>query len=292
MVVLLNDIIRLMHMKLKKPYLIGEIGINHNGKLSLAKEIIKLAKQNGFDAVKFQKRTPEISTPENQKHKLRETPWGEMSYLAYKKKIEFNLKQYKEIDKYCKQIKIDWFVSCWDIESLKLLKSFKFKYHKVASAMITNYPLLEAIAKTKIHTIISTGMSNYQDIDKAVKIFKKNKCKYSLLHCISTYPAKESDLNLNCIKTLKKRYKCPVGYSGHESSVSPSVVAYLIGAQIIERHITLDRSMWGTDQSASLSNEGMKNLSHMIKKIPEMLGNGRKKILKDELPIAKKLRYW
>ncbi len=158
--------------------------------------------------------------------------------------------------------------------------------------MISNYPLLEAIAKTKTHTIISTGMSNYQDIEKAIKIFKKNKCKFSLLHCISTYPAKEDELNLNCIKTLKKKYKCTVGYSGHESSVSPSIVAYLMGAEIIERHITLDRSMWGTDQAASLSKEGMKNLSQIIKKIPKMLGDGKKKILKDEMPIAKKLRYW
>lgn len=279
-------------MKLKKPYLIGEIGINHNGKLSVAKKIIDLAKHNGFDAVKFQKRTPEISTPDYQKNKLRETPWGEMTYLNYKKKIEFSLSQYEEIDKYCKSKKIDWFVSCWDVQSLNLMKRFKFKYHKIASAMITNYSLLEAVAKTKVHTIISTGMSNYKDINKAIKIFKSNNCKYSLLHCISTYPANENDLNLNCITTLKKKYKCQVGYSGHENSVSPSIVAYLLGAEIIERHITLDRSMWGTDQSASLSNEGMRNLCNIIQKVPQMLGDGKKRILKEEIPILKKLRYW
>ena len=279
-------------MKYTKPYLVAEIGINHNGSLKLAKKLIDLAKLNNFDAVKFQKRTPDISTPETQKYKLRETPWGEMTYLNYKKKIEFNLNQYKEIDKYCKQKKIDWFVSCWDIESFQVMKKFNFRYHKVASAMLTNLKLLEAISKSKTHTLISTGMSNYKDIDEAVKIFKKNNCKFTLLHCVSTYPANEKDLNLNCIKTLKKKYKCPIGYSGHESSVSPSIVAYLLGASIIEKHITLDRSMWGTDQSASLSNEGMRTLSDTLFKIPKILGDGKKKILKDEIVIAKKLRYW
>ncbi len=279
-------------MKYKKPYLIAEIGINHNGSLKLAKKLIDLAKSNNFDAVKFQKRTPEISTPETQKYKLRETPWGEMTYLNYKKKIEFNLNQYKQIDKYCKRKKIDWFVSCWDIDSFKKMKNFKFRYHKIASAMLTNHNLLEIISKSKVHTLISTGMSTYKDIDEAVKIFKKNNCKFTLLHCVSTYPADEKDLNLNCIKTLKKKYNCPIGYSGHESSVSPSVVAYLLGACVIEKHITLDRSMWGTDQSASLSNEGMKALSDILNKIPKMLGTGVKKILKDEISISKKLRYW
>ena len=158
--------------------------------------------------------------------------------------------------------------------------------------MLTNHNLLEIISKSKVHTLISTGMSTYKDIDEAVKIFKKNNCKFTLLHCVSTYPADEKDLNLNCIKTLKKKYNCPIGYSGHESSVSPSVVAYLLGACVIEKHITLDRSMWGTDQSASLSNEGMKALSDILNKIPKMLGTGVKKILKDEISISKKLRYW
>ena len=279
-------------MKYTKPYLVAEIGINHNGSLKLAKKLIDLAKLNNFDAVKFQKRTPDISTPETQKYKLRETPWGEMTYLNYKKKIEFNLNQYKQIDKYCKQKKIDWFVSCWDIESFQVMKKFNFRYHKVASAMLTNLKLLEAISKSKTHTLISTGMSNYKDIDDAVKIFRKNKCKFTLLHCVSTYPANEKDLNLNCIRSLRKKYNCPIGYSGHESSVSPSIVAYLLGACVIEKHITLDRSMWGTDQSASLSSEGMKTLSDVLNKIPKMLGNGKKRILKDEITIAKKLRYW
>ena len=183
-------------------------------------------------------------------------------------------------------------MSCWDIESFQVMKKFNFRYHKVASAMLTNLKLLEAISKSKTHTLISTGMSNYKDIDDAVKIFRKNKCKFTLLHCVSTYPANEKDLNLNCIRSLRKKYNCPIGYSGHESSVSPSIVAYLLGACVIEKHITLDRSMWGTDQSASLSSEGMKTLSDVLNKIPKMLGNGKKRILKDEITIAKKLRYW
>ena len=278
-------------MKKLKPYIIGEIGINHNGDIGIAKKLIDVAKRCNFDAVKFQKRSPDISTPENQKMKLRETPWGEMTYLNYKKKIEFNIKQYKVIDKYCKSKKIDWFVSCWDIDSFEVMKKFRFKYHKVASAMITNIPLLKKIAKTKVHTLISTGMSNYKDIDVAVKIFKKFNCKFTLLHCVSTYPAKDEHLNLKCIQTLKKKYKCDVGYSGHESSVSPSIIAYMLGASVIERHITLDRSMWGTDQASSLSEVGMKTLTSIIDKTPKILGSGKKKLLKEEILISKKLRY-
>ena len=191
--------------KFKKPYLIAEIGINHNGSIKIAKKLIDLAKDNGFDAVKFQKRNPIITTPDSEKKKFKSTPWGEMTYLEYKKKIEFNTSQYDQINRYCKKRKIEWFVSCWDVGSLKVMKKYNLKYNKVASAMITNYELLEAISKTKKHTFISTGMSNYKDISKAVKIFIKNKCKFTLLHCISTYPAKISDLNLNCIKTLKKK---------------------------------------------------------------------------------------
>ena len=279
-------------MKKLKPYIIGEIGINHNGDIRIAKKLIDVAKRCNFDAVKFQKRSPDISTPEIQKMKLRETPWGEMTYLNYKKKIEFNIKQYKVIDKYCKSKKIDWFVSCWDIDSFEEMKKFRFKYHKVASAMITNIPLLKKIAKTKIHTLISTGMSNYKNIDAAVKIFKKFNCKFTLVHCVSTYPAKDEHLNLKCIQTLKKKYKCDVGYSGHESSVSPSIIAYMLGASVIERHITLDRSMWGTDQASSLSEVGMKTLTSIIEKTPKILGSGKKKLLKEEILISKKLRYW
>ena len=276
----------------KKPFLIAEIGINHNGSVQTAKKLIDMAKKYNFDSVKFQKRDPDISTPEDQKLKMRDTPWGYISYLDYKKKIEFGLKEFKEIDEYCKKIGIIWFASSWDINSQNFLKKFKCKFNKIASSMLTNYKLLEFVAKEKKHTFISTGMSNLKDIGKAIKIFKKFNCKFTLLHCVSTYPCKEEDLNLNMIPVLKKKYKCPIGYSGHEPSVSPSIIAAILGAEVIERHITLDRSMWGTDQSASLSPEGLKNLTDILSKIPEILGDGKKRFLSDEKLMLKKFKYW
>ena len=276
----------------KKPFLIAEIGINHNSSVKLAKKLIDLAKNSGFDAVKFQKRNPDISTPESQKLKIRNTPWGDITYLAYKKKIEFGFKEYREIDKYCKKLKIIWFASAWDIESLNFLKKFKLKYNKVASAMLTNLDLVKAIAKEKKLTFISTGMSSMKDIQKAINIFKKNKCKFILMHCVSQYPCPEEKLNLKMILTLKEKFKCNVGYSGHEKTVSPSIFAYFLGANYIERHITLDRSMWGTDQSASLSSDGMINLTKILKKSSITLGNGKKNISKQEKEMLKKFKYW
>ena len=222
---------------MKKPFLIAEIGINHNGSINLAKKLINLAKKNNFDAVKFQKRNPDISTPQNQKDKMRDTPWGYISYLNYKKKIEFNHSDYKKIEAHCKKVGIIWFASAWDIESQIFLRKFKCKYNKVASAMVTNLKLLEEIAKEKKHTFISTGMSSINDIKNCLKIFKKYKCKFTLMHCISTYPAEEKSLNLNMIKELKKIFKCDVGYSGHEKTVSPSITAFMLGATVIERHM-------------------------------------------------------
>lgn len=278
--------------KLKKPFLIGEIGINHNGNVKLAKKLIDLASKYKFDCVKFQKRTPEICIPDYQKQVVRDTPWGQMSYLEYKKKIEFGIKEYSEIDKYCKKKKILWFASSWDIESQKLMRRFKSKYNKIASAMITNLEFLKVVAQERKKTFISTGMTEMKDITKAVKIFRDAKCPIVLLHCVSTYPCPEKDLNLNVIRTLKNKYKCEVGYSGHESTVSPSILAWFIGASAIERHITLDRSMWGTDQSASLSEDGIRNLTNIIFKTPEILGDGKKKFSKNEKNISKKFRYW
>ncbi len=275
-----------------KPFLIGEIGINHNGSLQNAKKLIDLAKNCGFSAVKFQKRNPDISTPENQKDKLRQTPWGEISYLNYKKKIEFGKKEFNEINKYCKEKKIIWFASPWDLDSVKFLKQFRLKYNKIASAMITNLNLLEEVAKEKKTTFISTGMSNLREIRKCINIFKRNKCKFILMHCVSTYPCPIEDLNLNMITTLKKKFKCEVGYSGHESEVSPSLIAYFLGAKYIERHITLDRSMWGTDQAASLSEDGMKNLSNILNKTHKVLGDGVKKISSKEKKLLQKFKYW
>ena len=278
--------------KYKSPFMIAEIGINHNGDIKKAFKLIDLAKKYQFDAVKFQKRNPDISTPEYQKSQMRETPWGYISYLNYKKKIELSYKDYLKIDKYCKKKKILWFASAWDVESQKFLKKFNLKYNKVASAMLTNIKLLNIIAKEKKHTFISTGMSSLKEIKSAISIFKKNKCKFTILHCISSYPSKEVDLNLLCIPKLKKIFKSDIGYSGHEDSVSPSIIASLLGAVVIERHITLDRSMWGTDQAASLSEDGIKYLMSVIKKIPKMLGNGKKKFSFEEKKLLNKFKYW
>tara|TARA_A100001015_G_scaffold321290_1_gene451252 strand:- start:1277 stop:2116 length:840 start_codon:yes stop_codon:yes gene_type:complete len=272
--------------------IIGEVGINHNGSLKLAKELILMAKLSGCDFVKFQKRSPDITTPEKKKNQLRETPWGLISYIDYKKKIEFNEKQYDKIHEYSKKIKMKWFASAWDIESQKLLKKYKFKYNKIASAMITNLEFLEFVSKEKKTTLISTGMSTLKQIDNAVKIFKKNKCDFVLMHSVSSYPSPEKDLNLKMLDILKKKYSCKVGYSGHESTLSPTIGACYLGANFIERHITSDRTMWGTDQSASLSPDGLRNLVRTIKKIPKILGDGVKKITPSERKKIKDLRYW
>ena len=278
--------------KFKKPFMIAEIGINHNGSVKIAKKLIDLAKKYNFDAVKFQKRDPDICVPDSQKNLIRATPWGELTYLNYKKKIEFNYSQYQQLIKYCKKKKIKIFCSAWDLNSQNFIKKLRFSFNKAASAMLTNIDLIKTIAKEKKHTFISTGMSNYKDISKAIKIFKKNRCNFTLLHCVSSYPCKEKDLNLILIQKLKKKYKCKIGYSGHEAGVSPSIVACLLGAEVIERHITLDRTMWGTDQAASLSEEGIRNLMAIIKKIPDIIGDGNKKINKVEKQMLKKFKYW
>ena len=278
--------------KTNKIFLIGEIGINHNGNIQIAKEIIKNAKLAGFDAVKFQKRNPDICIPQKKKNVLKETPWGVMSYLDYKKKIEFNDNQFKEINRYCKKIKIDWFVSCWDEDSVDFIKKFNVKYHKVASAMITNKKLLVKIAKQKKLTIISTGMSTYKDIDAALKIFKKYKCKYLIMHSVSVYPCPDELLNLKMIKILGKKYKSNIGYSGHESSIIPSLIAAAFGAKAIERHITLKRTMWGTDQSASLELNGMRTLVDYIRRFEKSQGNGKKLIIPEEKGKLSDQKYW
>jgi len=279
-------------IKRKSPFLIAEIGINHNGSLKLAKKLIDLAKKYNFNSVKFQKRDPDICVPEQQKKEIRQTPWGKMTYLEYKKKIEFGEREFKVIDNYCKKIKMDWFCSSWDINSLKILKKFNTKYNKVASAIITKHDLLELIAKEKKLTFISTGMCEIRDIKNAVKIFKKNKCDFVLMHCVSNYPCAEKDLNLNLIIELKRKFRCKIGYSGHETSVSPSIAAWFLGADYIERHITLDRTMYGTDQAASLSEAGIRELTSMLSKFPTMFGSSKKTISKEEKKLIPKFRYW
>jgi N-acetylneuraminate synthase len=278
--------------KRKRPFLIAEIGINHNGSVELAKRLIDLAKKYDFDSVKFQKRDSDICVPEHQKGKMRTTPWGDMTYLEYRKKIEFGTKEYEEIDNYCKKIKIDWFCSSWDNKSVAFMKKFNTKYNKVASAMLTNLALIDLIAKEKKLTFISTGMSKMSDINKAINVFKKNKCNFVLMHCVSNYPCHEKDLNLNLIITLKKKFKCKIGYSGHESSVSPSIAAWFLGADYIERHITLDRTMYGTDQAASLSEQGLRELTSLLSKFPSMLGDGKKIITEAEKKLIPKFKYW
>ena len=277
-------------MNIAKPYLIGEIGINHNGNIKIAKELIKNAKNVGFDAVKFQKRTIEIVYDNKTLDSFRESPWGQTT-RDQKFGLEFEKSQYDEIDNYCKEINIEWFASAWDIKSLEFLDQYNLKFHKIASAMIVDLNFLEEVAKRKKHTFISTGMSTKNDIDNAVSIFKKNKCSFELMHCVSTYPMKPEDGNLITINQLKNEYNCDVGYSGHENGVVVSLAAMMLGITSLERHITLDRTMYGSDQSASLELSGMKNLSDSMDKILLSIGKpSLGKIIDQEIPIANKLR--
>jgi N-acetylneuraminate synthase len=275
---------------IKKPYLIAEIGINHNGSLDITKKLIDAAKESCFDAVKFQKRTIDIVYDKKTLDTPRESPWGTTT-REQKLGLEFEKEEYDEIDNYCKKLGIDWFASAWDSQSLQFLDNYDLKYHKIASAMIVDKDLLESVAQRKKHTFISTGMSNKKEIDDAIKIFRENSCPFELMHCVSTYPMKVEDANLTTINQLKKEYNCDVGYSGHENGVLVSLVAFMQGITSLERHITLDRAMYGSDQSASLEISGMKNLTASIDKALLSLGKpSLGKIIDDELPIAKKLR--
>ncbi len=271
--------------------IIGEIGINHNGDIEIAKKLIDMAKRAGCDAVKFQKRTIDIVYTKNFLKEKRESPWGD-TQRAQKEGLEFNKKEYDLIDNYCKESEIEWFASAWDIPSLAFLDQFNPKNHKIASAMITNLEFLDAVASRKVHTFISTGMSDYKMIDKAVEIFNSAKCDFTLMHSVSTYPCPIDKLHLKNIPILQKKYNCKVGYSGHETSPGPSVFATSLGASCIERHITLDRTMYGSDQAASLEESGLKILVDMVRMFRISLGEERKGIYSEEIPIAKKLRYW
>ncbi len=270
-------------------FFIAEIGINHNGLLENAKKLIDLANICETDAVKFQKRTPEICVPEYRKNLIYETPWGEIPYLEYKKKIEFGEKEYKEIDYYCKEKNVIWFASPWDVQSVKFLENFKVPCYKIASAKLTDRKLLEEISKLNKPIILSTGMSTEEEIEKAVSILKNN--KLILMHCTSAYPAREKDLNINYILTLKEKYpEYIIGYSGHEVGLTPSLIAITLGAKVIERHITLDRAMWGSDQAASLEFPGLRRLIRDMKKIKLWKGDGIKRITEEEKRLKKKLR--
>ncbi len=273
-----------------KIFVIAEIGINHNGDLDIAKSLIKAAKEADCDAVKFQKRAIDIVYTQEFLDSARESPWGK-TQRAQKEGLEFGLKQYREIDRYCKEIGIEWFASAWDLESQKFLKQFNCKYNKIASAMIVYEPLLQEAAAEKKHTFISTGMSSSKDIDHAVDIFRKAGCPFELMHCVSTYPMADEDANLNRIKTLRDRYKCNVGYSGHEvGGLAISCAAAALGITSLERHITLDRAMYGSDQPASLEIAGLKMLVGAVRKIDKAMGDGEIPPQPKEVPIAKKLR--
>ena len=271
---------------------IAEGGINHNGSIESACRIVEMASRSGAHAVKFQKRDPEVCVPLDVRDRVRTTPWGEMSYFEYKKRLELSLEGYRQIDQCARDCGIDWFVSAWDLPSQRLMRSFNSPLNKVASAMLTNTDLLREIASEGKPTFVSTGMSTLEQIDAAVAVFEKAECPFILMHAVSTYPATDDELNLRMITTLGERYGRPVGYSGHETSVSPSVIAAALGAVAIERHVTLDRAAWGTDQAASLEEPGLASLVTILSRMPAMMGNGVKSVSDGELAVARNLRYW
>ncbi len=271
--------------------LIAEIGINHNGDLAIAKKLIDMAKEFRCDYVKFQKRDINVVYTQELLAQTRESPWG-TTQRQQKEGLEFGLAQYKEIDAYCKKVGIGWFASAWDLNSQKFLRQFECDRNKIASAMLTHLSFLEEVASEGKHTYISTGMATYDNIDKAVNIFEQKKCKFTLLHTISVYPCAENQTNIAVMLALKERYKCPVGYSGHEAGILPSVLAAALGASAIERHITLDRAMYGSDQAASLERRGLEILAGFVHGFEGAYGDGVKTFDEGERGVAKKLRYF
>ena len=270
--------------------IIAEVGTNHMGSIKIAKKIIDAAVSAGCDAVKFQKKNIEKIYSKKFLNSALESPWG-TTQREMRLHREFSIKQFSELDKYCKKKKIDWFVSCWDIQSQIEMRKFKTKYNKVASAMLLHHELLETIAKERKYTFISTGMSSMNDIKKAVKIFTKYKCHFELLHCHSAYPMPLEEANLNLIPLLKKQFKCKVGYSGHETGATDVCIpAVMLGANTIERHVTVDRTLYGYDQAASLEPTGLSRLVRDIRVIDKIMGDGIKKIWPSEIPNQKKLR--
>ena len=274
---------------IKQIFIIAEIGINHNGDLGIARDLIDVAVDAGADAVKFQKRTIDLVYTQDFLDCPRESPWG-TTQREQKEGLEFGVEEYREIDKYCKEKGIEWFASTWDLESQKFLQQFELKYNKIASAMIVYKDLLKMVALEGRHTFISTGLSTLDEIDKAIQIFQNAGCPFELMHCVSTYPMQDEDANLKMINTLRERYKCNVGYSGHEVGLAVSYAAAALGITSLERHITLDRAMYGSDQSASVEPIGYKMLVGAVRKIEQAMGDGEKRILEKEKSIAQKLR--
>ena len=275
---------------LKEPYFIGEIGINHNGDIQIAKKLMDATFACNWNCVKFQKRNPDVCVPEKQKSVMRETPWGQMTYLDYRFKVEFGKTEYDLIDNYCKEKPLYWTASVWDNDSLDFIKNYDVPFIKIPSALLTNLDLLKKAAETDIPLVISTGMSTFDEIDTAVNLITKYGAKPILMHTNSSYPTPTNELNLNLIPVLKKRYDCIVGYSGHESGLEPTVVAVALGAQIIERHITLSHNLWGTDQKSSLEVHAMDMLKKRANDVWKMLGSSVKEVTHSEIPIREKLR--
>jgi len=269
-------------------FVVAEIGINHNGDIKIAKQLIDMAVETGCHAVKFQKRTPDICVPEDQKNHMKETPWGYITYLDYKKKIEFEEEEYTTIDNYCKEKKIIWFASPWDIPSVNFLEKYNIPCYKIASASLTDINMLKQIKNIGKPIILSTGMSTMEQIKTAVNVLGED--NLILTHCNSSYPAPNDELNLKVIQTLKTEFKCPIGYSGHETGMIPTIIAMGLGACLVERHITLDRGMWGTDQAASLSVVGLGYVCNAALNFKTYLGDGVKQIFKSEENVIKKLR--
>lgn len=269
-------------------YVIAEIGINHNGSLDNALRLIDAAVKAGCDAVKFQKRTPEKCVPPDQRSKMRETPWGSMTYLDYRYKVEFGEPEYREIDRYCRDKAITWFVSPWDVDSVAFMEKFDTPCYKIPSALVTDTELLKAVRSTGRPVILSTGMSTMEEIRAAVSILGLE--NLVITHCTSTYPCDPKELNLRTILSLKREFPCPIGYSGHEVGLPTTVAAVAMGACCVERHVTLDRAMWGSDQAASLEPQGLERLVKYVRVVEQSLGDGIKRVYESELPVMKRLR--
>jgi len=271
-------------------YIVAEIGINHNGDLEIAKDMILTAKETGVDAVKLQKREPDLCVPKEQRDIMRETPWGYISYMDYRKRMEFGGKEYQEIDKLCKELKLDWFTSVWDEPSVDFMETFDPLCYKMPSAALTDHDLLRKVRATGRPIILSTGMSTFDQIRDAVNVIGTD--NLLITHSTSTYPCDPLELNLNMIPRLKEHYPCPIGYSGHEVGLITSVVAVAMGACLVERHFTLDRAMWGSDQSASVEPGGFRKLVKYIRVTEMALGDGVKRIYESEKSSMKKLRRY
>lgn len=269
-------------------FITAEIGINHNGDINIAKRLIDVAVMAGCNAVKFQKRTPELSVPPDYRDVMRETPWGLMSYLDYRRRVEFGLQEYQEIDRYCKEKEIMWYTSCWDEASVDFMEQFNPPVYKIASASLTDFPLLEKIRDTHRPAILSTGMSTFEEIQAAVQVMDRS--NLLLAHSTSTYPCPPAELNLRMIQTLLTHFDVPVGYSGHEVGLQTTYAAVVLGACFIERHITLDRAMWGSDQAASVEPGGLLRLVRDIRVIEQATGDGVKVVYESEMKARQRLR--